>query len=135
MASYLDTLNLAGFDPKAPPPKTPAFWDIVDANRSPEDAELADVLDSLGNPEAVTLVMLDNPLTDSDFRAWLQDRRNRRQIPYRLEAAGYVPVRNNAAEDGLWKIGSKRQTIYAHKLLSVREQIVAANDLCKRGRP
>ena len=25
-----------------------AFWDIVDANRAPEDAELADVIDALG---------------------------------------------------------------------------------------
>jgi hypothetical protein len=46
---------LSAFNPKAPPPKTPAFWDIVDANRAPEDAELADILDRLGNPAAVTL--------------------------------------------------------------------------------
>ena len=37
--------RISAFDPKAPPPKTAAFWDIVDANRAPEDAELADVLD------------------------------------------------------------------------------------------
>ena len=48
----LHELDLSDFDPKAPPPKTPAFWDIVDANRAPEDAELADVLDKLGNPDA-----------------------------------------------------------------------------------
>ena len=48
------------FDPKAPPPKTPAFWDIVDANRAPEDAELADVLDKLGNPDATTLIQIAN---------------------------------------------------------------------------
>jgi hypothetical protein len=44
VAAYLGALSLADFDPKAPPPKTAAFWDIVDANRSLEDAELADVL-------------------------------------------------------------------------------------------
>jgi hypothetical protein len=32
------------FNPKAPPHKTAAFWDIVDANRAPEDGELADLL-------------------------------------------------------------------------------------------
>ncbi len=42
VAAYLAELDISSFDPKAPPPKTPAFWDIVDANRSPEDAELAD---------------------------------------------------------------------------------------------
>ena len=58
VAAYLAELDLSGFNPKAPPPKTPAFWAIVDANRAPEDAELADVLDELGNPDAVTLAML-----------------------------------------------------------------------------
>ena len=43
VAAYLAELDLSDFDPKAPPPKTPAFWDIVDASRAPEDAELADV--------------------------------------------------------------------------------------------
>jgi hypothetical protein len=39
VAAYLAMLNLniADFDPKAPPPKTPAFWQIVDASRAPED--------------------------------------------------------------------------------------------------
>ena len=32
VAAYLANLDLSGFNPKAPPPKTPAFWDIVDAN-------------------------------------------------------------------------------------------------------
>jgi hypothetical protein len=55
VAAYLGELDLAGFNPKAPPPHTSAFWEIVDAGRAPEDSELADVLDSLGNPDAVTL--------------------------------------------------------------------------------
>jgi hypothetical protein len=40
---------------KASPPKTAAFWEIVDANRAPEDAELADALDAMGWPDATTL--------------------------------------------------------------------------------
>lgn len=35
VAAYLDTLDLSDFDPKAPPPKTRAFWAIVDSNRPP----------------------------------------------------------------------------------------------------
>ena len=58
VAAYLGELDLSGFDPKAPPPKTPAFWDIVNASRAPEDAELADVLDALGNPDVTTLSQL-----------------------------------------------------------------------------
>src|SRR5262249_12738646 len=55
VAAYLGTLDISGFNPKAPPPKTQAWWEIVDAGRSPEDAPLADALDSLARPHAVTL--------------------------------------------------------------------------------
>lgn len=48
VAAYLRTLDLSDFNAKAPPQKTPAFWDIVSANSTPEDAELADALDQLG---------------------------------------------------------------------------------------
>jgi hypothetical protein len=47
VAAYLADLDISGFDPKAPPPRTPAFWAIVDSHRAPEDSELADVLDDL----------------------------------------------------------------------------------------
>jgi hypothetical protein len=133
VAAYLAKLDLTGFDPKAPPPKTAAFWDIVDANRSPEDAELADVLDVIDNPPALTLAWLAQ-YADDTFREWLLDRRNRRQIPHRLEAVGYVPVRNETATDGLWKIGAKRQAIYALKDKTIRDRHVAAAELCARGR-
>jgi hypothetical protein len=55
VAGYLQKLDLSGFDPKAPPPKTAAFHEIVGASRAPEDAELADILEALGQPDAVTL--------------------------------------------------------------------------------
>jgi hypothetical protein len=35
VGAYLAALDLTGWDPKAPPPKTQAFWDIVDASRRP----------------------------------------------------------------------------------------------------
>jgi hypothetical protein len=128
VAAYLVGLDISSFDPKAPPPKTPAFWDIVDANRAPEDAELADVLDSLGNPNATTLIRVQAKAT-GDFDAWISDRRNRRQIPYRFEQCGYVPVRNEAADDGLWRIKDKRQVVYAKASLSLRERLEAAGKL------
>ena len=65
--------------------------------------------------------------TDEVSRQWLKDPRNRRQIPHRLEAAGYVPVRNDADKhDGQWKVGGKRQTIYARRELSLRDRYLAA---------
>lgn len=129
VAAFLRTLDLSGFDPKAPPPKTAAFWDIVDANRAPEDAELADALDRLDNPPAVTLADLAAPPTPAAFGEWLRDRRNARQIPHRLEAAGYVPVRNDAAKDGLWKTADRRQVVYARQDLSLRDRLAAVRTL------
>ena len=67
VAAYLAGLDLSGFDPKAPPRKTEAFWDIVTANRAPEDAELSDVLDALSTetidggkvkPSATTIAII-----------------------------------------------------------------------------
>jgi hypothetical protein len=128
VAAYLAKLDLSTFDPKAPPPKTDAFWAIVNAARAPEETELADVLESLGNPSAVTLDLLlaQAKLRQESFAEWLQDRRNRRQIPHRLEGAGYEPVRNTTANDGLWAINGRRQVVYAKTVLPVRERIAAA---------
>jgi Family of unknown function (DUF5906) len=135
VCAYLGAYSLADFDPKAPPPKTGAFYDIVDANRAPEDAELADVIDILRNPKAVTISKLldacdQNSSRAGEFGAWLRDRKNRRQIPHRLETAGYVPVRNpSAPKDGYWIVSMRRQAVYARVELSASEQLVAAKAL------
>ncbi len=133
VAAYLATLDLSDFDPKTPPPKTPAFWVKEDANRAPEDAELAAVIDAIGNTPALHLAWLVQ-YADESFRDWLQEHRNRRQIPHRLEAVGYTPVRNVAAKDGLWKVSGKRMAIYALRDKSVRDQIAAAAALCRGDR-
>jgi hypothetical protein len=130
VAAYLAALDLSDFDPKAPPPKTSAFWDIVDASRAPEDAELADVIDALGCPKATTIGHLAT-MADAEFGIWIRDRKNRRAIPHRLEKCGYVPVRNADAKDGLWVISAKRQAVYARNDLSIRDRLSAVNELTR----
>jgi len=150
VAAYLRTLDISAFNPKAPPPKTAAFWDIINANHAPEEAELADVIDGLSKPwtlngttgtdangdlileppQAITIEMLKEAAGfGTETADWISDRKNRRIIPHRLEKCGYEPVRNEAAEDGLWKIKGKRQAVYAHRSLSTRERIAAARKL------
>ena len=51
MVAYLAEYDLSKFDPKAPPRKTDAFWQIVGVGAAPEESELADVLDALGAKE------------------------------------------------------------------------------------
>jgi hypothetical protein len=134
VAAYLADLDLKDFNPKAPPPKTEAFWTIVNAGRAPEDAELATIFELLGNPDAVTLRQLaataagTNSVED-DFVDWLKDRKNRRTILYRLEACGYMPIRNPDADDKLWKIGGRRVAVYARATLSFSSQVSAARKL------
>jgi hypothetical protein len=130
VAAFLKARDLSAFDPKAPPPKTEAFWAIVNSNRAPEESELADILDALDNPDAVTIEQLtEAALPHTEFYDWICDRKNRRAIPHRLEECGYVPVRNTTQKQGLWIIGGKRYSIYAKSDLSISAQIKAATKL------
>jgi hypothetical protein len=132
VAAYLSRLDISKFDPKAPPKKTEAFWNIVDANRSAEENELSDVLDRLGNPDAVTLAQLVLNAT-GELVTWLSDRKNARAIPLKLKSARYVPHRNpTALADGMWKIKGKRQMVYVREDLSVRDASVAVAALIKQ---
>lgn len=126
VAAYLAAYDLSKFDPKAPPLKTSAFWDIVHASRAPEEAELADVLDQMNNPNATTLALITKAAT-GDIKEWLEERKNRRIVPHRLEQCGYVPVRNGDAKDGLWKISGARQVVYSKATLSIHDRRKAAN--------
>jgi hypothetical protein len=138
VTAYLAQLDISDFNPKAAPPKTEAFWAIVDANRSPEDSELADAIDRLGveeiiddkpeiiRPKAITIAKIALAATNADFATWIKDPKNRRVIPHRLEECGYSPVRNPDAKDGLWKMNGRRQAVYAQVHMTLRDQLVAA---------
>ena len=130
VAAYLAALDITKFNITAPPPKTPAFWEIVSINQAPEDAELADVLDAIGNPLAITLETIKAGAPET-LSLWLNDRKNRRVVPHRLEKCGYVSVRNEDAKDGLWKVHGKRQVVYCQKSLPLSAQLAAADALAK----
>ena len=132
VAAYLAELDISAFNPKAPPPRTPAFLDIVAANCAPEDAEIADALDALGNPQAVTIDQIKSWGSGS-LVEWLDDKRTKWQVPHRLEAAGYVAVRNPSDKtEGRWKVRGKRHTIYARKDIAERDRYVAAKNLIEQ---
>jgi hypothetical protein len=125
VASFLDQLDLSGFDPKAPPRQTAAFWAIVDAGRAPEDAELDDLLDRLGRPDAVPASRLVSA-AGGGLKEWLIDRKNRRAIPHRMENCGYTAIRNDLAKDGLWRVDGRREVIYGPAELTASQQMAAA---------
>jgi len=140
--AYLQQLDLTNFNPKAPPPKTQAWHDIVDANTTSEDSELADALDNLGTdnpndkdqkiwPDVVTVEMIKNQtkshITDR-FLYWLEDRRNGRTISHRFDSCDYEIIRATSNK-GRWIINGARQAVYAKKTLSKHEQYTKAEEL------
>ena len=129
---YLQNLDLTGINPKAPPPQTDAFFEIVNSSRTPEDAEFADALDALSWPNAVTIDAIIWESKQVEFVEYLRDRRNSRRIPHRFEACGYTPVRNPDAEDGLWRLRSRRQVIYARSTLDHGARLAAARTLLRQ---
>jgi hypothetical protein len=134
VAAYLRTLDISDFDPKAPPPRTSAFWEIVDANRSTEDSELADLLERLKRPPAVTLDILIKTAEGAMLfptAEWLRDRKSRRVVGIRLEKCGYGSVRNSDADDGLFVIEGRRQAVYARSDLSLKDRFAAARTLAR----
>jgi hypothetical protein len=130
VAAYLTELDLTDFNPKRPPPRTDAWWAIVDASRPPEEGELADAIDKLGNPPALTL---DDVVVAAPALDWLTERKSRRTVPYRLERCGYIPVRNpNSKSDGLWVIKGKRCVIYGSKKLSSDDRAQAVHAMTEK---
>jgi hypothetical protein len=130
VAAYLQEYDLSDFDPKEPPPKTPAWWTIVGANRAPEEAELSDILDQLGNPDALTIAMIIQKAGyNISFQQWLEDRKNHRAIPHKLESCGYVAIDQPDAKDHLWRVEGMRKVVYAKHDLSRIDQLRAVGKL------
>ena len=139
VAAYLTELDISDFDPKAPPPQTPAFWEIVHAHRPLENNELADVLDTLGKPDptdpqriiwpdAVTIPILIAAATGT-VAEWMSSPKGRQAIRYRLDDLEYIALKNPATKDGMWKVSGARQAVYVKAVLSPAERLDAARKL------
>jgi len=137
VAEFLRTLDLSDFNAKARPPRTEAFYAIVAANNNPRDVALSSTIaDEMGGPDVLTLddilaVIDPDGLDDNEVREFLSSRNSRRKIPHAMDQAGYVPVRNEGADDGLWKVCNKRKTIYGRRDLSFAELTKAAQSRAK----
>jgi hypothetical protein len=87
-------------------------------------------LDLLGRADVTRLEHIKR-VAPSEFALWLGDQKKARRIPHRLEARGYVPVRNPDVKDGLWKIDGTRRPVYARHELSRRDRLTAASRLVR----
>jgi len=133
VAAYLRNVDLSGFDPKAPPKKTAAFWVLVQSGEAPENNELRDLIDLLPNKRAFTisdLAEMGGMHPDHvDICAELVNRSNRRTVPHKMGRVGYVIVRNPDAAEGQWLIRGRRQRVYSLADLTYSQQVEAARAL------
>lgn len=131
VVAYLRACDLAGFNAGEPPPKTAAFWRMVDAGRPVEENEIRDAITALGKPPVLTIAEL---LTKSapDLQAWLYERKNARNVGRRLADCGYVPVRNPGDAEGRWMVMQKRVTIYGSIEVPEGDRLRAAEKLKQR---
>jgi hypothetical protein len=123
VAALLYRYDLSNFNPKAEPPKTNAFWDMVGADRGAAYGELADAIDALGEPAALTI---DELMAKAPSLEWLRDKDKRKFTMHQLTECGYVAVRNPGAKDDLWRINNRRQVIYVRLDLSQDQRIDVA---------
>jgi hypothetical protein len=143
VVAYLQQYDLSNFNPKLAPPKTEAFWNMVNIDRGSDHGELADAIEALGEqlgkklgrkpdahgnydpPDALTITLL---LTVAPSLEWLTDRRMSRAISHRLRRCGYVraPNRDALQSGGLWKIKGKRTMIYVRVEVPPEQRQAAA---------
>jgi hypothetical protein len=128
VTAYLQTLDLSGFDAKAPPKKTDAFYAVVDAGIPDKEDEIADAVDAIGRPEALTIEQIELA-GDPNLQEWLIDIRNNTKIHYRLEAVGYQATPNPHDKSGRWIIMGRRKKVYCRDDLTTSDRFKAAQKL------
>jgi hypothetical protein len=133
VAHYLMTLPLDEAFPKAPPPKTAAWHEIVNAYTNPEKSKLADILEGMGDPPAVTVNEVGK--LGRDVLDWF-GASERNAIPAQFEDVGYVHQPNPNVKRGMWQVGDKRRpvTIYVRAKLKSEDRVKAAKEVFDRVR-
>lgn len=125
VAALLETYDLDGFDPKAAPPTTPAFMEIIAASKAAQIGDIQDALDRLNWPDL--LIVPDLIIADPVAASALTDPANRVMIARWLDAAGYMQVPNLNAKSGKWSVyvtsdaDRRKLMVYGKKTISSKE--------------
>ena len=134
VADHLRALDLAHFNPKAPPPRIQAFHEMANAMRSEEESEMADVIEGLGTPKVLVI----GDLIESAkflgsryeaFVAFLRDRTKSRLVTLRLEQCGYRRLANPDEQAGRWVVGGHRTGVHVRRQMTDREGFEAVKTL------
>ena len=74
VAAFLAEPRYLSLRPKSAAAEDLGFLGIVDANRAPENAELADLIEALNHPKAITIAQM-TTVADGEFGMWIRDER------------------------------------------------------------
>lgn len=139
VVAYLASLDITAFNPKAPPPKTSAFFAIAQSNEDPELSELAALIEQLGAPDAIVLDDIARAASASkqtELEREARERSMRRSMVKKLERLSYMAVRNPDAKDRQWAIQGRRVAVYARQAAALSHQLLAVRKLIsERNRP
>jgi hypothetical protein len=129
VAAYLHAYDLGRFEfVKAPPPKTKAFWALVGSSGSTESGMMADFLDTLGRPGAVTIQSIREKAT-GELATWFMNNPAWSRVRHFLEECVYRYFPNPAAKSTFWKIGGRRAAVYVRGDLAPANQLAAKDEL------
>jgi Bifunctional DNA primase/polymerase, N-terminal len=133
---YLHTLDVTDYEPKAPPPKTAAWYEIVESSIDPATNELVTVLEKMGNPAGVTLTEVGIAAAAAGVALPWVGASARNTVQATMEEAGYVKQRNPSGGTGRWSVGPKdarkEVAIYVQAKLDPKARLAAANEAHKR---
>lgn len=112
-AAYLMTIDVSDFKPKGMPPRTPAFYRMVEGGRSDEQNDIGDILALMGDrPFSVAeLSMTARMQNHPELADWLL-KKSSRLISSSLLEAGYIKHMNPDEKRGRWLVLGKQTYLY-----------------------
>src|SRR5690606_31990447 len=135
VAEYLRGLNLAGFNPSLAPPLTEAWHVMVAQGLSPEDADMAAVLDNMGRPDVVTPEDLrSSAIASFGSELGVDTPSGRKRLPHSMGREGYMLFRNPDRRDGRWRVGPDRFIVFVRRDVASKAAAVAAHLKAREGR-
>lgn len=115
-AAWLLARDVSRFNPKIPPERNAAFWQMVNSGQSAEANSLADVIEHIAD-ETFTLdqvaMVAEMECQMRELAQWVRDPRNATKVVRALSDVGVVKHHNpGEPRRGRWLVNGKRLVLY-----------------------
>jgi len=125
VVAFLRSIDLKGWDAKAPPPKTRWWHSVVGVStQDVNDEALEDAIAAMGSPSVFSKDQL-MAAAEPGLQTWIDDPKNTRAFPARLDGQGYERILSGGSK-GRWYLKDTRNvSLYGKKSLSTSDQVNA----------